>query len=52
MGFLKEEWAGEYYGLRDDNIAEAVSSGNQEVLQLKLEETGIFLQEKMGEQTG
>lgn len=47
MGFLKEEWAGEYYGLRD-NIAEAVSSGNQEVLQLKLEETGIFLQEKMG----
>lgn len=47
MGFLKEEWAGEYYQLRD-NLAEAVTSGNQEVLNLKLEEMGSFLQEKMG----
>lgn len=48
MGFLKEEWAGEYYRLRD-NLAEAVSSGNHEILNSKLEEAGLFLQEKMGD---
>ncbi len=47
MSFLKEEWAGSYYQLRD-SLAEAVSSGNQEILKLKLEEMGSFLQEKMG----
>lgn len=47
MSFLKEEWAGGYYQLRD-SLAEVVSSGNQELLELKLEEIGSFLQDKMG----
>lgn len=48
MSFLKEEWAGGYYQLRD-SLAESISSGNQEVLNLKLEEISLFLQEKMGD---
>ncbi len=47
MSFLKEEWAGGYYQLRD-SLAEVVSSGNQELLELKLEEISSFLQDKMG----
>lgn len=47
-GFLKEEWAEEYYRYRDC-LSEALSSGKREILASKLEETKSYLEEKMGD---
>ena len=47
MGFLKEDWAGEYYSRRD-SLVEALSSGSGDILIQKLTDIKFFLQEKMG----
>ncbi len=42
MGFLNEEWAGEYYRYRD-GLSETLSSWNTVLLKEKLEQLGAFL---------
>lgn len=48
IGFIKEDYAEEYYRLRD-RLSEALTSGKREILEAKLAETKIFLQDRMGE---
>lgn len=48
VGFLQEEWAEEYYRLRD-GLAEALSAGKRDVLAMKLVRTKEILQNKIGD---
>lgn len=46
-GFLREEWAEEFYRIREETV-EALHGGHPDILERKLERMGAFLRERMG----